>query len=67
MSERKTRPATEKDLIAPNGSHAMCPNDGTPFKLRATLVDGIQPELESIHSERTVNEYVFCSTMNTMN
>ena len=41
MSERKTRPATEKDLIVPNGSHAMSPNDGTPFKLRATLVDGI--------------------------
>ena len=41
MLERKTRPATEKDLIVPNGSHAMMPNDGTPFKLRATLVDGI--------------------------
>ena len=41
MSERKTRPATEKDLIVPNGSHAMSSNDGTPFKLRAALVDGI--------------------------
>ena len=41
MSERITRPATEKDLIVPNGSHAMCPNDGTPYKLRAVLIDGI--------------------------
>ena len=41
MSERRSRPATEKDLIVPNGSHAMSLNDGTAFKLRATLVDGI--------------------------
>jgi len=41
MSERKTRPAREEDLIVPNGSHAMKPNDGTPYKLRAALVDGI--------------------------
>ena len=41
MSERTTRPATEKDLIVPNGSHAMNHNDGSQFKLRATLVDGI--------------------------
>ena len=41
MSERKTRPAKEEDLIVPNGSHAMSPSDGTPYKLRAVLVDGI--------------------------
>ena len=41
MSERKTRPAREEDLIVPNGGHAMKPNDGTPYKLRAALVDGI--------------------------
>ena len=41
MSERKTRPAKEEDLIVPNGSHAMSPNDGTPYELRAALVDGI--------------------------
>ena len=41
MSEKNTRPAIEEDLIVPNGSHAMNPSDGTPYKLRAVLVDGI--------------------------
>jgi hypothetical protein len=41
MSERKTRPAKEEDLIVPNGSHAMNPGDGSLFELRPALVDGI--------------------------
>ena len=41
MSQRKTRPAKEEDLIVPNGSHAMNPSDGTPYELRPALVDGI--------------------------
>ena len=41
MSQRKTRPAKEEDLIVPNGSHAMNPGDRTPYELRPALVDGI--------------------------
>ena len=41
MSERITRPAKEEDLIVPNGNHAMNPSDGTPYKLRPALVDGM--------------------------
>jgi len=41
MSQTKTRPAKEEDLIVPNGNHAMTPGDGTPYELRPVLVDGI--------------------------
>jgi len=41
MSQRKTRPAKEEDLIVPNGNHAMSPGDGTPYELRQALVDGL--------------------------
>ena len=41
MSQRKTRPAKEEDLIVPNGNHAMNPSDGTQYELYPVLVDGI--------------------------
>lgn len=41
MSQRKTRPAKEEDLIVPNRNHAMNPGDGTPYQLHPVLVDGI--------------------------
>ena len=41
MSERKTRPATEQDLIVQNDSHPMQPGNGKPFIFRPVLVDGL--------------------------
>ena len=41
MSQRKTRPAKEEDLIVPNGNHAMNHGDGTQYELHPVLVDGI--------------------------
>ena len=49
MLERKTRPATEEDLIVPNDNHPMQPGDGTPFVFRSVLVDG-QPAKAGIGS-----------------
>ncbi len=57
MSQRKTRPAKEEDLIVPNGNHAMNPGDGSPYELHNVLVDGILLWQASMRLEDTVSEF----------
>jgi len=67
MSQRKTRPAKEEDLIVPNGNHAMNPGDGTPYEPARHWLTGFLQKQESMRLEDTVSEFELSLTMPMMN